>query len=69
MYHPETMYELAKLRIAEDLRQAEHERLVRAVKAPKATRVIDPIPFRTRLARLFGAVGSATRAEAEASEA
>ena len=29
MYHPETMYELAKLKMAEDLRYAERERMIR----------------------------------------
>jgi hypothetical protein len=54
MYHPETMYELAKLRIAEDLRQAEHERLVRRAGAGRSSGAIDSVPFKERLTRLFG---------------
>lgn len=55
MIHPETMYELAKLKIAEDLRQAERERLVRRAGAsPSGT--IDAVRFRDRLAQLFGAI-------------
>jgi hypothetical protein len=56
MYHPETMYELAKLRMAEDLRIAEHERLVRRAGEAKASGAIDAVRFRDRLTRLFGAV-------------
>ena len=52
--HPETMYELAKLRIAEDLRQAERERLVRGAGKPKQT-TIDSARFRQKIGRLFGA--------------
>ncbi len=61
MYHPETMYELAKLRIAEDLRQAEHERLVRRAGASRSSGAIDAVPFRERIARLFGTAWPAAR--------
>jgi len=56
MYHPETMYELTKMRMAEDLRLAEHERLVRRAGEGKASGAIDAVRFRDRLTRLFGAV-------------
>ena len=54
MYHPETMYELAKLRMAEDLRQADRERLVRRAGETRSPGTIDAVPFRERLGRLFG---------------
>ena len=54
MYHPETLYELAKLRMAEDLRQADRERLVRRAGETRSSGSIDTVPFRERLARLFG---------------
>ncbi len=56
MYHPETMYELTKMRMAEDLRIAEHERLVRHAGESKPSGAIDAVRFRDRLTRLFGAV-------------
>jgi hypothetical protein len=56
MYHPETMYELAKLRMAEDQRQADRERLIRHAGEAKASGAIDAVRFRDRLTRLFGAV-------------
>ena len=56
MYHPDTMYELAKLRMAEDLRLAERERLVRRAGADRSSGAIDAVRFRDRLTRLFGAV-------------
>ncbi len=56
MYHPETMYELAKLRMAEDQRLAERERLIRHAGEAKASGAIDAVRFRDRLTRLFGAV-------------
>ena len=61
MYHPETMYELAKLRMADDLRIAEHERLVRRAGAAKPSGTIDAVRFRDRLTRLLGAVFPAGR--------
>ncbi len=54
MNHPLVMYDLAKLRIAEDLRIADRERLVRQAGASRTPRSIDAVPFRERLARLFG---------------
>jgi hypothetical protein len=51
--HPETMYELVKLRNAEDLAQAHRERLARAAVGSGA-RKSEPIRFRARVARLFG---------------
>ena len=56
MYHPETMYELAKLRMAEDHRLADRERLIRHAGEAKASGAIDAVRFRDRLTRLFGAV-------------
>ena len=56
MYHPETMYELAKLKMADDQRQADHERLIRHAGEAKASGAIDAVRFRDRLTRLFGAV-------------
>ena len=56
MYHPETMYELAKLRMAEDQRLADRERLIRHAGEAKASGAIDAVRFRDRLTRLFGVV-------------
>jgi hypothetical protein len=61
MYHPETMYELAKLRMAEDMRIAERERLIRHAGENKPSGAIDAVRFRDRLTRLFGAVFPAGR--------
>jgi len=52
--HPETMYELVKLRNAEYLAQAQRERLARAAVGSGA-RKSEPIRFRARVARLLGA--------------
>lgn len=52
--HPETMYELVKLGIAEDLAQAERERLVRHAGVGSGVTKSDPIRFRDRVARVFG---------------
>jgi hypothetical protein len=60
MFHPETMYELAKLRIAEDLRDAERQRLVRQAGSARGPEAIDAVRFRDRLTRLFGAVWPST---------
>lgn len=54
MYHPEIQFELAKLRIAEDLRQAERDRLVRQAGASRSSGAIDSVPFRERVARVLG---------------
>ena len=59
--HPETMYDLAKLRMAEDLRAAERQRLIRRAAADKPSGAIDAVRFRDRLTRLFGAVFPAGR--------
>jgi hypothetical protein len=56
MYHPETMYELAKLKMAEDLRYAERERMVRLAGSTRPSGAIDSVRFRDRLTRLFGAI-------------
>ena len=56
MYHPETMYELAKLRMAEQQRDAEHERLARLARTTAPSGAIDAVRFRERLTRLFGAI-------------
>jgi len=58
--HPDTMYELAKLRIAEDLRTAEHERLVRRAGTPRPP-IIDAARFRQRVNKLFGQGWPTTR--------
>jgi hypothetical protein len=55
MTHPLLMYELARLRNADDLRRADHDRLVREAGARPFGR-IDALPFRERLTRLFGVV-------------
>jgi hypothetical protein len=52
--HPETMYELVKLRHAEDLAQAERERLVRRAAVGSGATRSEPIRFRARVARLLG---------------
>jgi hypothetical protein len=54
--HPETMYELTRMRMAEDLRAAERQRLIRRAGAEKASGAIDAVRFRDRLTRLLGAV-------------
>jgi hypothetical protein len=64
MYHPHLMYELAKLRIAEDLRQAERERLVRQAGSTRPFGSIDTVPFRERVTRLFDAVRPSARDDA-----
>jgi hypothetical protein len=56
MYHPETMYELAKLRMAEAQRYADHERLVRQAGSGRPSGAIDAVRFRERLTRLFGTI-------------
>jgi hypothetical protein len=56
MQHPDTMYELAKMRMAEDLRLAERERLIRRAGEDRTSGAIDAVRFRDRLTRLFGAV-------------
>jgi len=53
--HPLVMYDLAKLKIAEDLRQADRERLVRRA-GENRHNGIDAVPFRERLSRLFGPI-------------
>lgn len=69
MYHPETLYELAKLRMAEDLRQADRERLVRRAGETRSSGSIDAVPFRERLARLFGVSWPSARDGAAAAHA
>ena len=54
MFHPLVLYELATLRIAEDLRQADRHRMVREAGSARRNRSIDAVPFRDRVARLFG---------------
>jgi hypothetical protein len=66
MNHPIVMYELAKLRIAEDLRAAEHERLIREAGRTRPGRSIDAVPFRERLARLVGSAQPKARGGAAA---
>jgi hypothetical protein len=57
MYHPVALYMLAKIRIDDDLAQAERERQVRRAGSPRPAGRIDAVRFRDRLARLFGNVG------------
>jgi hypothetical protein len=52
--HPDIAYDLAKLKIAEDLRIAERERLVRQAGRRRQSGAIDAVSFRDRVARLFG---------------
>jgi hypothetical protein len=52
--HPDTTYELVKLKIAEDLRMAERERMVRRAAEDRHSGAIDAVGFRDRVARLFG---------------
>ena len=61
MFDPETWYQLAKLRMAEELRQAERERLVRRAGSPTPSGAIDAVRFRDRLARLFGSTWPTAR--------
>lgn len=56
MNHPLLMYDLAKLRIAEDIRQADRDRLVRQAGNARPSGTIDSVPFRERLTRLLGVV-------------
>lgn len=60
MFHPETMYELTKLKMAEDLRFAEHERMIRLAGSARPSGAIDAVRFRERLTRLLGAVWPST---------
>lgn len=53
MNHPETMYELVKLRMEEDLRAAQRERLIRRA-ADRPSGAMDAVRFRDRVARLLG---------------
>ncbi|HKF84855.1 MAG TPA: hypothetical protein VKB30_03650 [Candidatus Limnocylindrales bacterium] len=66
MNHPLVMYDLAKLRIADDLRQAERERLVRQAGQVRAAGAIDAVPFLERLTRLFGNIRPAGNGTAAA---
>lgn len=54
MNHPLVMYDLARTRIADDHRYAERERLARLARASQPDGAIDSVPFRERIARLFG---------------
>lgn len=64
MYHPILLYDQAKLKIAEDIRWAERERLVRQAGASRHDGSIDAVPFRERLSRLFGGTWPTTRGAA-----
>jgi hypothetical protein len=55
MNHPLVMYDLAKQRIADDLRQAEPDRLIRQAGQSHGDGAIDAVPFLERLTRLLGA--------------
>ena len=54
MYHPNLLYDQVKLKMAEDMRWAEQQRLVRQAGASGHDGSIDAVPFRERLSRLFG---------------
>jgi hypothetical protein len=56
MNHPLLMYDMAKLRIADDLRQAERDRLVRQAGNRRPSGRIDSMTFRERVSRLLGIV-------------
>ena len=60
MYHPETMYQLAKLKMAEDQRYADHERMVRLAGLPGRRARSMRSASRERLTRLLGAVWPST---------
>jgi len=62
MYHPETMYEMAKMRMADHQRDADRQRLVREAGSTRATGAIDAVRFRERLTRLFGTIWPTTPA-------
>jgi hypothetical protein len=61
MFHPILLYDQAKLRIADDIRQAERDRLIRQAGASQRDGSIDTVPFRERVARLFGGARPTTR--------
>jgi len=65
MNHPLVLSDLAKLRIADDLRQAERDRLVRQA-GTGSDGAIDAVPFRERLSRLFETVRPVGRGAAAA---
>ena len=67
MNSPYVLYELAKLHIADDLRQAERDRLVRQA-GSRSDGAIDAVPFRERLSRLFDTVRPAGRGPAAAGD-
>jgi hypothetical protein len=54
MNHPLVMHDMARMRIADDIRQADRERLARLARSTRSDGSIDAVPFRERLARLFG---------------
>jgi hypothetical protein len=54
MYHPVLLYEQVKLKMAEDIRRAERDRLIRQAGASRPDGSIDSVPFRERVSRLFG---------------
>ena len=66
MNHPLVMYDLAKQRIADDLRQAERDRLVRQAGQVHGDGAIDAVPFLERLTRLLGATRPIGRGTATA---
>ena len=66
MNHPLVMYDLAKQRIADDLRQAERDRLIRQAGQSHGDGAIDAVPFLERLTRLLGATRPAGRRPAAA---
>ena len=57
--HPDTLYELAKLRNAEDIAQADRQRLVRQAGTARPT--IDAARFRQKVNKLFGQGWPSTR--------
>ena len=60
MYHPETMYELTKMRIAEQHRDADRQRLIRQAGSTRGSGAIDAVRFRDRITRLFGTIWPAS---------
>jgi hypothetical protein len=60
MYHPETMYEMAKMRMAEAQQDADRQRLVRQAGSVRRSGAIDSVRFRDRITRLFGTIWPAS---------
>jgi len=62
MLHADLMMDMAKLRMAEQQRDADLQRLVRQAGETRRSGAIDAVRFRERLTRLFGTIWPATPA-------